>query len=242
MIYLNTRLKCLLLDDELPGLSYLKILCQQIPELDVIKAFNSTGSFLAEYKEIDFDLLILDIEMPGINGIKIAEMLAGKLIIFTTAYKEFAVEAFELDAADYLVKPLKLDRLTIAVNKALRLSGKNELNNTCLQFATSKGNSLVAPDQIVYLCVSETDPRDKNIILENGQNLCLKNISFEKILSLLPENKFCRINKKEIIALKTVMHYSNYQIYTSINSQHKQSLVLKLGSTYRQNFIEKISK
>lgn len=242
MTYLNTKLKCLLLDDELPGLSYLKILCQQIPELEVIKAFNDTESFLNEFSEIDFDLLILDIEMPGLSGIEIAKILSNKLIIFTTAYKEFAVEAFDLDAVDYLIKPLKLDRLSIAIKKALKITNKSDVSGNYIQLATNKGNSIVYPEQVVYLSVSENDPRDKDILLENGQTLCLKNISFEKLLALLPENKFCRINKKEIIALKTVVHYSNHQIFTNINTRHQQSLVLKLGDSFRQNFFNSLSK
>ena len=104
---MNTKLRCLLLDDELPGLTYLKMLCEQLPELEVVKAFNSPDIFLKEVPNLDFDLCILDIEMPAMNGLHVANLLQGKPVIFVTAYKEFAAEAFDLDAIDYVRKPVK---------------------------------------------------------------------------------------------------------------------------------------
>ncbi|HMK07155.1 MAG TPA: response regulator, partial [Flavobacterium sp.] len=115
---MNTKLKCLLLDDELPGLAYLKMLCGQIPELEIIKAFNDPEKLLAAIPMLDFDLLISDIEMPGIDGLSLANSLKGKLIIFATAYKDYAADAFDMDAVDYITKPIKLERLQKAVLKA----------------------------------------------------------------------------------------------------------------------------
>ena len=97
---MNTKLKCLLLDDELPGLSYLKLLCEQIPQLEVVRAFNDPEIFMKEFPGLEFDLCILDIEMPGTNGIQLAALLKNKPVIFTTAYKDYASDAFDLDAID----------------------------------------------------------------------------------------------------------------------------------------------
>lgn len=75
---MNTKLKCLLLDDELPGLTYLKMLCEQIPDLEVVRAFDNPVKFLEEVKNLDFDFCILDIEMPEMNCLQIANLLNGK--------------------------------------------------------------------------------------------------------------------------------------------------------------------
>src|SRR5690606_6558733 len=88
--YLDKKLKCLLLDDELPGLAYLKMLCEQIPQLEVVKAFNHPQSFLEELPALEFDLCILDVQMPGMNGLQVANLLQGKPVIFATAYKDYA--------------------------------------------------------------------------------------------------------------------------------------------------------
>ena len=239
---MNTKLKCLLLDDELPGLSYLKLLCEQISELEVVRAFNDPEVFLKEFPNLEFDLCILDIEMPGTNGIQVAALLKNKPVIFTTAYKDYASDAFDLDAIDYIVKPVKFERLRQAVNKAIQRSGSENKIRTHARLNTDKGNALIYFDQLVYVRTSEIDSRDKTAHMTNGTSLQLKNISFEKLISLLPSELYCRINKKELIAISSVLYFSNDQITTNICFQSEKSLILTLGETYRTDFITKASQ
>jgi len=239
---LNTKLKCLLLDDELPGLSYLKLLCEQIPELEVVRAFNDPEVFLKEFSDLEFDLCILDIEMPGTNGIQVAALLKDKPIIFTTAYKDYATDAFDMDAVDYVVKPVKFERLRQAVNKAIQRSGSENKIRKHTRLNTNKGNALIYFDQLVYVRTSEIDSRDKTAFLANGTSLQLKNISFEKLISVLPADEFCRINKKELIALSSVLYFSNDQITINTFHQSEKPLVLTLGETYRADFITKANQ
>ena len=231
----------MLLDDELPGLSYLKLLCEQIPELEVVRAFNDPEVFMKEFPAIEFDLCILDIEMPGINGIQLAALLKGKPVIFTTAYKDYATDAFDLNAIDYLIKPVKPERLQQAVNKAIQRIIPENRPNTYLRLNTDKGIALLDISQLIYVRTSEIDSRDKIALLANGNNLHFKNISFEKLISLLPSEQFCRVNKKELIALNKVLYFSNDQITTSINLQSGKPLIIILGETYHNSFIKKIN-
>lgn len=238
---MNTKLKCLLLDDELPGLTYLKLLCEQIPELEVVRAFNDPEVFLKELDLLDYDLCILDIEMPGINGIQLAAMLNGKPVIFITAYKDYAIEAFELNAVDYLVKPVKPERLHQAVKRAIqRINPENKLARIT-SFNTDKGIALLDVNQLIYFRTSEIDSRDKIALLTDGTNILLKNISFEKLLSFLPSGRFCRVNKTELIALSTVLYFSNHQITTNIHLQPDKPLTITLGEAYRKGFISLIN-
>jgi DNA-binding LytR/AlgR family response regulator len=232
----------LLLDDELPGLSYLKLLCEQIPELEVVRAFNDPELFLKEFPAIDFDLCILDIEMPGINGIQLAALLKEKPVIFTTAYKDYATDAFDLDAIDYVIKPVKPERLQQAVNKAIQRIRIKDRSSKHLRLNTDKGIALLDVNQLVYVRTSEIDSRDKTALLSNGTNLHLKNISFEKLISLLPSSEFCRVNKKELIALSSVLYFSNDQITTNIYNQSEKPLIISLGETYRSDFISKTNR
>ena len=238
---MNTRLKCLLLDDELPGLSYLKLLCEQIPTIEVVRAFNDPEVFLKEFPHLNFDLCILDIEMPGTNGIQVASLLKDKLVIFTTAYKDYAATAFDLDAIDYVVKPIKFERLQQAVNKAIQRSQPESKIKKYIQLNTDKGNFLLFFDQLVYVKTSEIDSRDKTALLANGKSLQFKNISFERLISLLPVDAFCRINKKELIVLSCVQYFSSDQITTNIYLQPEKPMVLNLGETYRTDFFNKIN-
>lgn len=237
---MNTKLKCLLLDDELPGLTYLKMLCEQIPQLEVVKAFNRPDLFIEESSKLDFDLCILDIEMPQTNGIQIAELLKHKLIIFTTAHKEYAAEAFDLDAVDFVRKPIQLERLQSAVNKAFKRIPYTKYGEKFINLNTDKGKSLIFFEQLCYIKASAIDSRDKNVLLKDGSKICLKNISFEKLQTILPPNKFCRINKQEIIALDIVQHFSVDQITSALTCEQNKPQIFYLSEVYRKNFLEKV--
>ncbi|WP_188361381.1 LytR/AlgR family response regulator transcription factor [Flavobacterium orientale] len=237
---MNTKLKCLLLDDELPGLTYLKMLCEQIPELEVVKAFNNPDVFLSEIPELDFDLCILDIEMPMISGIEVANLLQGKLIIFATAYKEFALDAFELDAVDYLQKPIKKERLQMAVQKALKRIQQEIPIKKFTQLQADKGKILLYFDKINYIKTASIDSRDKEVLLDDGSTVILKNISFEKLLELLPTSDFCRINKHEIIKLSIVQFFSVDLITTNCTLREK-NLELTLGNSFKKDFLSKLT-
>ena len=216
------------------------MLCEQIPELEVVKAFNNPDVFLSEIPELDFDLCILDIEMPMISGIEVANLLQGKLIIFATAYKEFALEAFELDAVDYLQKPIKKERLQLAVQKALKRSQQESPTKKFVQLQADKGKTLLYFDKINYIKSASIDSRDKEVLLKDNSIIILKNISFDKLIELLPPADFCRINKNEIIKLSTVNFFSADQITTTITVKGK-NLVLTLGNSFKKDFLSKLT-
>jgi DNA-binding LytR/AlgR family response regulator len=233
---LNTKLKCLLLDDELPALSYLKVVCEQITGVEVVRAFNDPVKFLEAIPQLDFNTCVLDIQMPGLSGMEVAKYLNSKLIIFTTAHKDFAAEAFDLNAVDYIRKPVQKERLERAIAKAKTLLEKNETADK-QQFIwnTDKGKTVVPIRKIIYITSSETDSRDKLFVLDDGQKLIVKNIGFEQILSLLPPEHFCRINKKDIISIKTVIHFTSDEINTNIVLKNTV-LSLPLSDVYKNNF------
>lgn len=236
---MNTKIKCLLLDDELPGLTYLKMLCEQLPQLEVIKAFNDPGLLLKEWQSLDFDLLISDIQMPGFNGLDVADAVRGKAIIFTTAYKDFATDAFDRDAVDYVVKPVKPERLLQAVQKVAARLEKAGQKPKQLQLNTDKGKALIDIDSIFYITASDIDSRDKVIFLDSGSKITVKNCSFEKLLELLPQQGFSRINKRTVIALKHVRFYSHSEITASLQSPDGY-YTFPLSEIYRGVFLKKI--
>ena len=233
---MNTKIKCLLLDDELPGLTYLKMLCEQIPELEIVKVFNNPEKLLAEAPNLDFDLCILDIEMPDLNGMAVANLLENKYIIFTTAYKEFAVEAFEIDAVDYITKPVKKERLEKAVAKVLKRIEKQE-QKQFISINTNKGKSVLFFDHLLYIKASDTDSRDKVAFLKDGSTLVLKNISYEKLQEKLSKVRFSRMNKREIIAVSIVNFFTHDEITTNVMLPNGKPLVLSLGLSFKDDFL-----
>ena len=237
---MSTKLKCLLLDDELPGLTYLKMLCEQIPDLEVVKSFNNPVVFLNEIPDLEFDLCIMDIEMPEMNGLQVANLISGKPVIFTTAYTEHAAEAFDIDAIDYVRKPVKKERLQQAIEKAKIRLNQHRPEKKFIQINTDKGKAVIFFEQLAYIKASEIDSRDKVAHLIDGSTIVLKNISFKSLKSMLPTEDFVRINKKEVIALKIVKLFSFDEITTTISVDGKTPLKLSLGEVYREVFLQRV--
>ena len=239
---MKNKLKCILLDDEIPGLTYLKMICEQLPELEVVKAFNNPTTFLSEVPNLDFDLCILDIEMPEMNGLQVANLLTNKAIIFTTAYSEYAAEAFDIDAIDYVRKPIKKERLQQAVTKAFNQLSEKTSKNNFVQLNTNKGKALIYFDQLCYVKIADSDSRDKIAIFNDGSTLTLKNISFEKLQTLLPSGNFCRVNKQELISLKIVQVFSYDEITTTLKGADGKPLKVSLSESYRNDFLKKTNE
>ncbi len=229
----------MILDDELPGLTYLKMLCEQLTELEVVKAFNSSELFVKEIPNLTFDFCILDIEMPKMNGIEVAKLLNNKPVIFTTAYKEYAVDAFEVNAVDYVLKPVKLERLQQAIAKVMLIK-PTSLTPKTVQLNSEKGKAIIPIDKIRYIVTSETDSRDKTIWFEDLSSLKIKNISFEKLQEILPRNRFIRVNKKEIISLQSILSFSSEEIITNIVITNGKNLRISLSETYKDEFIKQV--
>ncbi|MCJ8153306.1 response regulator transcription factor [Chryseobacterium sp. SSA4.19] len=235
-------IKCVILDDELLAISYLKLLCEQIDHVEVVKAFNDPKAFLNEIDQIDCDVCILDIEMPGINGLQVAELISGsKKIIFTTAYKEYAAEAFDLNVVDYVRKPIKKERLAQAFEKAQTLI-QQPARKDFIEWNTNIGKTVIFTAQIVYIKTSEIDSRDKDIILNDGTKMVLKNLNFKNLLDMLPAKDFAQVNKKEVIALSSIKIFSTTEIITTIPSENGHFLKLQIGETYKSSLMELFGK
>jgi len=216
------------------------MLCEQIPELEIVKTFNNPEKLLAEISNLDFDLLISDIEMPGIDGLHLAGLLNEKLVIFCTAYKDYAADAFTIDAIDYITKPVKLERLQKAISKAVERFEKPDTSKKFIQLNTDKGKTLLYFNQIIYIKTALGDSRDKTVLLTDHSFLNLKNVKFDTLLQELPEADFCRINKKEIVAVKAIKFFNHNEIVLHHTEENNKNTLLILSETYRSDFLKKV--
>ncbi|MEG0918043.1 MAG: response regulator [Myroides sp.] len=229
-------LRCVLLDDELLALQYLKLLCEQINGVEVVKAYNNAEKFIQEKDELDFDVCVSDIEMPSINGLQIANLLSDKHIVFTTAYRDFAVEAFDLEVIDYITKPVQKDRLEKAFRKIEKLTKETKQVSEYITLNSEKGKSIINTNDVFYITVSDVDSRDKIIHFKDETTLLVKNNSFEKLKEILPTGKFSRINKREIIAMNSVNYYSHDEIVSKILIDGKPK-TFTIGINFRNEFL-----
>lgn len=236
---MNSTIKCVILDDEILALSYLKLLCEQIENVEVVKVFNNPNVFVDEIENLDCNLCILDIEMPGLSGIQVAEKIAGsKKIIFTTAYKNYAAEAFDLNVVDYVRKPIKKERLQQAFDKFREISSKKfSEKKEFIELNTSFGKTKILTNKIAYITTSEIDSRDKEVVLIDKSTIILKNLSLKSLLEILPSKNFVQINKKEIISTDIIQILSTSEIITTLSDKGNQ-LKLHLGESYRNSVID----
>lgn len=229
-------LRCVLLDDELLALQYLKLLCEQISGVEVVKVYDNPEKFILEKDELDFDVCVSDIEMPVINGLQIANLLSNKHLIFTTAYRDYAVESYNLEVIDYITKPVQKDRLEKAFRKIEKLTKEAKQVSEYITLNSEKGKSIINTNDVFYITVSDVDSRDKIIHFKDETTLLVKNNSFEKLKEILPTGKFSRINKREIIAMNSVNYYSHDEIVSKILIDGKPK-TFTIGINFRNEFL-----
>jgi DNA-binding LytR/AlgR family response regulator len=209
--------------------------------VEVVKAFDNPQILLAESPSLAYDFCIIDIEMPEMNGLQLAKHLKDKPIIFATAYKDYAADAYDLNALDYMRKPITLQRLEQAVDKVFIHLGKHvNKGQTGLSCNTNKGKAVLSFDEILIISADDNDSRDKNVQLRNGESLLIKNSSFDQLLEKLPRNKFCRINKQEIIALEIVISFSANQILVGLKDKFGKSQTLHLSNSFKKDFFTRV--
>jgi two-component system, LytTR family, response regulator len=205
--------KCVAVDDELPALELIKNYAAKIPTLQLLHTFNDAVSAGEYLRNTNIDLLLVDINMPDINGIDLVNSLQNKpLVIFTTAYKKFAYDGFELDAVDYLLKPYDFERFERGISKA-----KEMMKNKALPKAQEQGNLFVRSEyKMIKIELNEIE------YIEGQEDYVRINISNSKpVLTLmtmkafiekLPPDKFLRIHRSYIIPLSKIVSVINKKV------------------------------
>ncbi len=232
------QIRCVLLDDELPGLSYLRMLCNQVSGVEVVKAYSDPLRLLSELGSVDADVYILDIQMPAFNGLEVAQRLQGKAVIFSTAYETYAADAFDLSAVDYIRKPYQLHRLEQAFLKAEKWLSGSFPEPLYKVFNSDQGKIRLALHEIHSIVTAENDRRDKQVTLKDGKSILIKNHSFEELFEYLPAHQFCRVNKKTVINILMVESYTHEWIHMLSQSgpEKQRNLSVRLTDAYREAF------
>lgn len=190
-------MNCIIVDDEPLAREAMKLLIDELDSLQLIGSFNSavTASDFMEQQAVD--LVFLDIQMPGITGIEFARTISKKtLVIFTTAYTEYALDSYEVDAIDYLIKPVEAERFQKAVDKAL------SYHSLLLKEEKEAIETIVAAEYFFvkaerrYFKVNFSDIlfieglKDYVILQLNDQRIITR-MSLKAIFDLLPKSIFC---------------------------------------------------
>jgi len=200
-------LKCIAIDDEPLALELIKNYVTWFPALQLVNTFEDALSGAEYLRNNPIDLLFIDINMPDITGIDLVRSLAVKpMVIFTTAYKNFAFEGFELEAIDYLLKPIDVKRFGKAVEKAVdyykyKTSIANEGEDESLYVYSEYRMVKIDLKEIAYI---ESMEDYIKIHLHNAKTI-LTLMPLKKVLEKLPEDKFQRIHRSYIVPVKKII-------------------------------------
>jgi two-component system response regulator LytT len=195
-------LKALVVDDEAPARSELRYLLGEAGGVEVVGEASNAIEALQLIKAIPYDVIFLDIDMPGLSGMQFAEVLAGlakpPALIFVTAHSEHAVKAFEVAAVDYLVKPVEIDRLKLAIGRLTSPeTGTERVERIPVEKAGRK--ILVNVSEIFYVMA-----KDDYSYLYTDAERYLSTISLSQLESRLERSGFFRVHRRYLVNLDRV--------------------------------------
>jgi DNA-binding LytR/AlgR family response regulator len=230
-------LRCVAVDDEPFALEILQDFVARVPFLQLEAACHDPLDAMSVIQRTHPDLLFLDIEMPEISGIRIAEVVERPpYIIFTTAYSQYAVEGFNLNALDYLLKPFSFDRFLKAVTKAqdavtLQKSQPGQQpGNEFIIVKSDYQNLKIKLNDILYI-----EAMDNYVRIFTPQKTCTPLMNLKTIAAMLPGDRFVRIHKSFIIAMSQIKAFT--KDYVTVGKKQ-----IPIGRAFSENFAEAVRK
>ena len=227
------KIRCLLVDDEHLALEILELYCSKIDYLDVVGTCKNAdqAAFFLQHNKVD--LLLLDIQMPRLNGMEWYKNLSSKpLVIFCTAFQHFAVESYEVNAIDYLLKPFSLERFNKAIEKTKEIIEKKTNQETIEQsiFVRSDRKEIrVKIDDILFI-----QSMSNYYVVTTTEKKIIGYGSISTLESTLQAFNFIRIHRSYLVAKNKIGTIATNSIIVS-------TYELPIGRNYRKN-IENIAK
>ena len=200
------KLKCLIADDEPLARKGIEKFISNIDDLELMHSCDSSAMALEILRSEPVDLLFLDIQMPGITGISLLKQLDHiPATIITTAYPNYALEGFELDVMDYLIKPIPFDRFTKAVNKAreyIRLKNAAKEGERQEDFFFIKCENRY--EKIMFDELLFVEAMQNYVILHTATRKYISYLTFKSVEEYLPASKFIKVQKSFIVAYSKI--------------------------------------
>ncbi len=241
------KINCIAIDDEPLALDIIKAYCAKVPFLNLQHTFSNAIDTLEYLRNNTIDLMFLDIQMEELTGIQLLKSLNQKpYVIFTTAYDNYALQGFDLDVVDYMLKPISFERFLKGVNK---VSERMQKENS--ESAQEKNEIHIAPenkDSSYFFVKTETriekvETADVlyvegmgdywRIVTKNRRIMTLMNA--KRIEEILHEPKFCRVHKSYFVAIDKIEFVERKHI--KIANEH-----IPISDTYQKNFFDLIEK
>ena len=233
------KIRCIAIDDEPPALVQMEEYISRVPFLELINTFDNGISAIEFLKENDIDLIFLDIEMEGFTGIQMLKVIKNKpFVILTTAYDQYAIQAFDLDVTDYLLKPISFERFFKSAEKIYDLiNEKKQQANTSPQHNANEDKNYIFVkteyrmqrvdfNEILYI---EGLKEYLIIKMKTGRVITLQ--SFKHMEEMLPSSNFIRVHKSYMVAIDKIEFIERNRIKIS-------DKLIPIGDTYKKIFYD----
>jgi DNA-binding LytR/AlgR family response regulator len=229
-------MNCIIVDDEPLARQGMELLIANIPSLQLLGSFSNPLAAADFLRKENIDLMFLDINMPELSGLDFLKALRdAPLVIFTTAYPQYALESYELDAIDYLVKPIRVERFLKAVNKA-----ENHLR-LLLQEAKNSHVEKIEEDyvfikadrkffKVYFKDILYIEGLKDYVVIYTIDNKIITSMNVKTIAQQLPASTFARVSKSYIVNVRHINSFDNELIYINGNE-------IPLGESYKDEFI-----
>ena len=249
----------MIVDDEPLAVKLLESFVAKTPDLELLGSYTDSVEAINAIKEKRPQLLFLDIQMPDLNGMELAHMLPeGTKVIFTTAFKEYAFESYEVSALDFLLKPIRYNKFLAAVEKAKGFFSRNVeggmWNENCSAMDNSQQGNLiphstfhipqtiflkvdgeyrqVALERIIYVCGMKDYVM---FYLEGERKALITHLTMKAVEDMLPQQLFMRVNRSYIVALDKIRKVDrNDCIY--IGEEGTSAEIIRVTEAYRETF------
>ncbi len=237
------KINCLIVDDEEPARILVESYIQRLPHLAVVGKCAHPLEAVHVLQQVPVDLMFLDIQMPELTGVEFLETLSQKpVVIFTTAYKEYALQSYELDVVDYLLKPFRFERFLQAVHKASNLLKPRQTQHPPQETLPSasaqpKDYLLVKSDfkvfRIFYKDIYYIESMKEYVGYHTPLGRTLSLGSLKNLEKELPPDQFMRVHKSFIVNKSMVSTLEGNQL-------HVGSIKIPIGSSYRERVLKEL--
>jgi DNA-binding LytR/AlgR family response regulator len=230
-------LRCMVIDDEPLAIQLLANHISKVSFLELVESFNNPMEALISFNSNPVDLVFLDIQMPQLTGIQFMKLLQNRAqVIITSAYEEYAIEGYEHNVTDYLLKPISFERFYKSVEKAYNISNPTHKINPKQDLYPATGGYIFVKVETKMVRVELDDilfiEGLKNYVSIFTKNQRIVTLQVMKQLEeILPSNRFIRVHKSYIVALDKINSIERQEI--SINDR-----IIPIGITYQEQFFK----
>jgi DNA-binding LytR/AlgR family response regulator len=244
------KLRCIVVDDDKFIHQVIGDLCKSSAFAEVTYVFDCPKEFIKKQGKLEYDICLLDLCMPQMDGILVAELLDGKPIIFISSVDDKLRDAVEFAPIDIVTKPIKKERLEKAFVKALKLLSEETVTRNIALSVKEKEYELfniAEANEKMRLCIKDIffvtsdiiDPRNKRVIMRNGEKYTLMDCNFEKILNL--SARFVRVNRSEIVSIEAVQKFRHDVITLKCFTEGGHARQVTLNRSFREGFVQRLT-